>query len=70
MFEPFEFTQTTPDEQDPYAYFTAVFTEARKDRFAIEKMGGVNNFFTVGDRNRIVSGVRVLSSVLVTSLMS
>ena len=57
IFEPFEFPQTVPDEQDPYCYFTAVFTEARKDRFAIASMGGLQNFFTVGDRNRIVSQV-------------
>ncbi|XP_063715136.1 anoctamin-4-like isoform X2 [Symsagittifera roscoffensis] len=56
-FEPFEFKQTIPDSQDPYSYFTAVFTEARQDRFALEKMGGTEHFFTVGDRNRIVYSI-------------
>ncbi|XP_075258994.1 anoctamin-4-like isoform X5 [Convolutriloba macropyga] len=57
MFEPFEFKQTVPESQDPYSYFTAVFTEARKDKFAIQKMGGVERFLTVGDRNRIVYNI-------------
>jgi hypothetical protein len=56
VFEPFDFHDEVEDKMNPYCYFTAMFTEAREDRFALKQMG-MDNFFTVADRNRIVHNI-------------